>query len=667
MRSRHTLIGSVLVGAVAALGVACVPPPEPIVAIEMKPGGHFFSMPWPSDTRRAPDGSLELAGLPGVELLPGEEPTAARALLPGIVEEMGASLDGFGVNSAAYFRSDVTLKPSSFPSPSASVGPSSTVMLIDLDHPGERVPVLVDFQRLPDRNRPERFLSVLPYPGHPLRESNRYAVALFDGLRLGGDRPPLPAPLIAQLDDPWSPETGFDEADWNLLRAQRDELRTVIDTTTNWSPNDLLAFTVYTTQDVDRDMRAVADTIGESVPPVVTVSEQGACTADSRAGGTQTSALRGTIELTRWQQGTYPYYGSGGEIVVGGDGRAVPQASFDAEFSARVPCGPPPASGWPLVAFITGTGGHWDLNSTTLPFDYQGYVIAEIAPVYGVGRGISLTPQMAELGLSSTLDAQRFTMYNFLNPNAVRTNTIQQAAEFLELLEAMEHLELDGPTLGTSGVVTTDPDRQVVTGQSQGSQALPMVAAMRPSLVGVIAGAGGGAIHHSISRTVFNRNFMGQLTGDAEALDELNPIVQLGQAMVDGGDGINYPSSVNYLQYHGRNDCVPEYGRYAAGATGLDLVYWFPPEGTYGDEALEPRVATLPVQGNVGGKTRVALERPGGHFVAYDQIQVNSGFLAELAAGQVPTVPAEGFVVGGYSTYTCDGDRWDVPPTLFGR
>ena len=40
-----------------------------------------------------------------------------------------------------------------------------------------------------------------------------------------------------------------------------------------------------------------------------------------------TSALSGTIELTRWLEGTYPYLDQGGEIVVGGDGLAVPQGS----------------------------------------------------------------------------------------------------------------------------------------------------------------------------------------------------------------------------------------------------------------------------------------------------------------------------------------------------
>lgn len=658
-----TILATILI---AGFSVACVPPP-PVVPISMDAGGHFFTMPWPSDTRLAPDGSLDLAGLPGVELLPDEEPGLGRDLLPGIVDEIASSLHGYGVNTAVYFHSQVGLDTSSFPTPSGSTAPRSTVMLMDLDRPGERAPVLVDQQLVGDRNRPDGLLGILPYPGHPLRESTRYAAVLFDGLEITSGQEAAPSELLSELDQPWSPSTGFDEQDWDLLRAQRDEVREVVGATTEWDAGDILAFTVYTTQDVDRDLHAVADAIHASPPPAVQFSYEGPCAPDVRAGGREVSQRVGTIELTRWQEGTYPYYGTGGRIVVGADGRAVPQDAFAAELSVAVPCGEPPPGGWPLVVFITGTGGGWDHTRTLIPYEYGGYVYAQISPVFGEGRGITITPEMTQFGVSSLFEAQRFTMYNFFNPEAVRANTIQQAAEFLELLEGVEHLTFDGAGSDATGPVTTDPSRQVVTGQSQGAQALPMVAAARPSLAGVIAAAGGGGLFHNVAHTRFNRTFFGLLTGDAEPLDELNPIVQLGQAMVEGGDGTNFPSTTNYLQYHGRNDCVPEYGRYAAGAIGLDLATWFPPEGTYGDPALEPRPATLPVQGNVDGATRVALERPGGHFVAFDQIVVNTAFLADLAAGVVPTVPAEGYVVGSNSTHTCTSDRWDDPPTMFGR
>ncbi|MFN7149590.1 MAG: hypothetical protein ACK4V6_08910, partial [Microthrixaceae bacterium] len=600
--ARH-IAAALAVVVIAATAAACVPPPpEPAVAINMTPAGNFFSMPWPSDTRRAPDGTLDLEGLPGVELLPGEQPSGLRSLLPGIVAEIGASVDGFGVNTAAYFTTPVGLSTDSFPTPSASTGPGSTIMLLDLDHPGERVPVIVDFQGTADRNRPDNLLTVLPYPGHPLRESTRYAVALLDGITMASGAPSLPAPLLAQLDQPWTPDTGFDEATWTTLRTQRDEIRSVLESTTDWDGGDLLAFAAYTTQDVDGDVQAVAAAIDSAPPPALQVTGQSVCFPESRAGGTETATIAGTVALTRWQEGSYPYHDDGGEIVVDGSGVAVPQGSFDAEFSAKVPCGEPPAGGWPLLAFIDGTGGTWQLGSSTLPFTYQGWVVVQISPLYGVDRDVTPSPLMVQLGITSPSDVSRATFYNFFNPDAARTNPIQQTAEHLQLLRAAAALQLDGATVGGPGTVTVNGARAVIAGQSQGAQTLPMVASVRPDLAGVLSSAGSGGLYHTLSHNTDNRQLLGSMTGDAEVLDELNPIVQVAQTMLEAGDGLNFDSSTNYLGYNGRDDlCVPfENSRYFAGATGLPINYRTSPVvSLYGDVGVDPATTSLPVQGNV--------------------------------------------------------------------
>ncbi|MEZ5239932.1 MAG: hypothetical protein R2716_13620 [Microthrixaceae bacterium] len=676
IRSRgfRSTVGSSLAAALllSVLVGSCVPPPpEPVVGARMDPtlAGGFFSMPWPNDIRKAPDGTLDLSGLPGVDPLPGETPDFLRSLLPGIVSEIGSSLTGFGVNTAIYFDFDLGISESKLPKPAASTEPYSRVMLLDLDHPGERAPVVVDQLTAADRNRPNDLLSVLPYPGHPLRESNRYAVALFDGLETPEGQRFLPSPLIAALDGPWDPGSGVSEQDWNALRAQRDEVRSVASSTTDWSADDLLAFTVFTTQDVRGDVTAVADAVEARPAPAMSVDSQSACAPDPRAGGTSTSVLTGTIDLTRWQAGPYPYYEDGGAIEVGTDGLAVAQGTFAAEFSARVPCGEAPAGGWPFITYIDGSGGGWNLDATTLPFSYEGYAIAQIAPVYGVDRGVTVTPLMQSLGINSPQEASRFTFYNFFNPESVRTNTIQQTGENLELIAAMENWSLDGTALGTTGAVTVDPTRGVAAGHSQGSQSLPMVAASRPSLAAVVSSVSSGGLYHTLAHLRGNRELLGTLTGDATVLDELNPIVQVGQMMVEAGDGLNFPSDTNYLGYAGTADtCSPfENTRYFAGSTGLPIFYGSTPVSVYGAPALDPPRVSLPAQGNVDGRTRVAVELPGGHFVAFDQPSVTNSFLADVAAGATPTVPVGSFTTGYWSSLNCAGTRWDDPPTLFGR
>jgi hypothetical protein len=633
--------------------------------------GGFFSMPWPNDVRTTASGTLDLEGLPGVDLLPGESPTPLRSMLPAIIDELAGSVDGFGVGSATYFRSSIALATASLPTPSASTSATSPVLLMDLDHPGVRAPVIVDLQVAADRNRPANTLTVLPYPGHPLEPSTRYAVAVTTGLRSAAGAALAPADLIARLDQPWSASTGVDEPTWDALRAQRDEVRTVLAGTTSWAAADLAAFTVFTTQEVGRDLGAVAAAIDARPAPAVSVLSQSACAPDARAGGQLTSALAGTVTLTRWQVGTYPYLdlGSGGGIVVDGSGEAVPQGTFAAELTARVPCGDPPAGGWPLLTYVDGSGGGYDLSAMTLPLSYQGYAVASIAPVYGVGRGVPITPLMASLGITTPEAASRFAFYNFFNPDSVRANPIQQAGENLELVEAWEALSLPGAPLGAAGPVTIDPDTIVVAGHSQGAQSLSMVSSQRTDLAAVVSSVGSGGMYHTISHNGGNRQLLGALTGDAAVLDELNPIVQVGQTLLEGGDGINFPSTTHHLSFAGHLDtCSPfENTRHFAGATGLPLWFSSAPSSVYGDAALDPPTLSLPAQGNAGGLTRVALELDGGHYVAFDHADVTAGFLADVAAGVTPTVPDDGYPAGSWSSLNCSPARWDWPPTRFGR
>jgi hypothetical protein len=654
----------------AITAVACTAPqPQKGPKLEMDPSlaGGFFSMPWPNDVRKTSTGALDLEGLPGVELLPGEASTPLRSMFPAIIDEIAESTDSFGVNTATYFRASAALNTDDLPSPSASTAASSPVLLMDLDHLGTRAPVIVDLQRAADRNRPSNTLAVLPYPGHPLEPSTRYAVAVTTGIRGTNGKALAPASLIGRLDQPWSAATGVDQLTWDDLRAQRDEVRGVLEDTTSWAADDLAAFTVFTTQEVGRDLQAVAATIDANPAPTVDVTGQAPCGPDGNAGGQSTANLIGTVALHHWQEGTYPYLdlGSGGEIVVDGSGSAVPQGDFAAEFTARVPCGEPPANGWPLLTFIDGTGGTFDIGSSSLPLSYQGYLIVSISPTYGAGRGVPLTPLMEQLGMSPS----QFAFYNFFNPDSIRANTIQQTGENLELIKAWEHVSLPGGPFGASGAVTIDPDTVVISGQSQGAQTLSMVSAARPGLAAVVSSVGSGGLYHTISHNAGNRRLLGQFSGDAAALDELNPIVQVAQTFLEGGDGVNFPSNTHQLSYAGHDDTCStfENTRYFAGATSLGLWYQSAPTSVYGDPALDPPTVALPAQGNAAGLTRVALELDGGHYVAYDHLNVTDAFLADVASGTTPVVPDDGFAPGWMSSLNCPGVRWDVPPTRFGR
>ena len=97
---------------------------------------------------------------------------------------------------------------------------TSNVMLIDLDHGYERTPVISVFETTGDRFRPTNLVTLLPYPGHPLRPDTRYAAVMFSGVKTSTGLNSVPAPLIAQLDEPWSATTPVSEERWNGMRSR---------------------------------------------------------------------------------------------------------------------------------------------------------------------------------------------------------------------------------------------------------------------------------------------------------------------------------------------------------------------------------------------------------------------------------------------------------------
>ena len=109
------------------------------VAMDPMHAGGFFSFPWPSDTRRHADGSIDLTGFPGRSTIP---------LADLVVGRGEAATFGFGTNSGVFFQTTAPIAPARCrPSPSQSIHRRSAVMLLDLDHPGAApVPVLTDFK-----------------------------------------------------------------------------------------------------------------------------------------------------------------------------------------------------------------------------------------------------------------------------------------------------------------------------------------------------------------------------------------------------------------------------------------------------------------------------------------------------------------------------------------
>ncbi len=649
--------------------LACAPPPPtpPVPAIQMLPNQAegFFSMPWPNAVRRTDGGMPDWNNLPGVASNPLVEPLPAVPLLPAIVERAATTVDQFGTNTAVFLRSTVTLDDASLPSPSETLQPDGSVLLVDLTT-GERAPAVVVAQERADRFRPPHLLTVLPYPGHPLEPDHDHAVLVFDDVRSVTGAPLQPSPLLDQLRRPHQPNTPMTPAQHTALSAQLAAVESAVTSSTSHTVSELVAFTVYRTQDTGREWRAVVDALDAEPVPSIQVTTVEACSERSTDPGSPLALVRGTIDLPTWQRGPFPYLLEGGEIRTGPDGRALRTGTRTAPVQLLVPCAAPPTAGWPVLTFVDGTGGDEDIATTGAPVRRNGMLYGQLAPLYGNGVG-DAGAALELFGFTTLRSQQELTFYNLLNPAAVRTNPLQQASDHLTFTRALADFRIDGSRLAPAvpGIVGGDDDRVVISGHSQGAQTLALVASADETLVdGVVSSAGSGGQYHSIAHGPRRLESIGLLTIAPDRIDELNPLLHLVQTTIENTDAANFPTTQHFINVSGYADtCTTvETATHFARSQGL-ASYALAPEISYGEPSLDRILGPTPVSGNSGGRTRVQVLLDGGHFVYRSNVDRLTQFAQEVFDGVAPTVRPEEFQSRASN---CPGLRYDDPPRRFG-
>lgn len=152
----------------------------------------FGDVPFPDDLYLGEDGIL-------MGELPGESESVAQALYMSMRRGL-SELDGFGANSAIFFRVEGTLDPSSLPAtPAASLAADASVFLIDIDAASptamQRVPVAVEYSAT------RGYLTLRPADGSPLEAGRAYAAVVTRRV-LGMDgRSIAPASSFAEVRD----------------------------------------------------------------------------------------------------------------------------------------------------------------------------------------------------------------------------------------------------------------------------------------------------------------------------------------------------------------------------------------------------------------------------------------------------------------------------------
>ena len=152
----------------------------------------FGNVPFPDDLYLGEEGIL-------MGELPGERGSIAQALYMSMRRGL-SEIDGFGANSAIFFRVDGALDASSLPAtPAASLATDASVFLIDIDAASptamRRVPVVVEYSAA------RGYLTLRPADGSPLEAGRAYAAVVTRRV-LGTDgRSIAPASSFAEVRD----------------------------------------------------------------------------------------------------------------------------------------------------------------------------------------------------------------------------------------------------------------------------------------------------------------------------------------------------------------------------------------------------------------------------------------------------------------------------------
>ncbi len=131
---------------------------------------HYFDMPFPSDALLTEDGTPDLTGYPVFGS------AAAEPIVEGWRSRLEQVAQGFGNNTAAYFR---FTGPVQVP-PKTDGSPYDPVLLVDMET-GERIPLDVRFITDPggDPSFASYLLSFAPQLGHPPRSGARLAAVVM--------------------------------------------------------------------------------------------------------------------------------------------------------------------------------------------------------------------------------------------------------------------------------------------------------------------------------------------------------------------------------------------------------------------------------------------------------------------------------------------------------
>lgn len=567
----------------------------------------FWSTPLPSDHRLV-DGRVSLADFPNPDATPIVE----------TVLEMLAPETGWGTTSGVFLPTDAPIDGASLPDVFGSLDPGASAFLVDVDpaspEQGTRIPVVATARTPVGPHDFEQGLVLLPVQGIPLRPNTRYAAVVTTSVRTTGGQPLVPSLAVRSLED-GAPDPVFGPA--------ADAYQQAYDAVS--AEGRVAGLAVFTTGDPVSPMLALVEAMKQHPmtlidPPALIETYDDFC------------VYEGTLEVTSFQSGTPPFAAEGGGIVWV-DGVPQPDHTEQGRFWVTIPRFQNQGA-WPVAVMVrTGGGGDRPMIDRGRR-DVFGEVIE---PGEGPGRYFA---QAAWAGFQydGPLGGARnpgggdeqFLVFNVTNPEALRDNLRQSAAELALIQGFVDDLSLNAADCpDTTANLIFRTEAMALLGHSMGATIAPLVLPAAPEYQHVVlSGAGGSWIENIVHK---------------QSPLEVRP---LAEGMLGYGPGTLTEDDpfLSLLQWAGESADPPVHGREAR-ANPRDLLvfqgivdtYILPPianatnlgffldQGGFGLDAVDPRLEAytplaelqplvgttqrdLPITGNQDGRTAAVVQ-----------------------------------------------------------
>lgn len=456
----------------------------------------FWALPMPSDLRRQANGTFNLERYPGKR----------SALLDMWIKSADSRLlDGWGVTTGIFFTTSAALDPASFPTNAATLEPTASVYLVDIEPNspdyGKHLPVDVSFTAAEGAGgSPANLLEVIPVYGFVRRPLTTYAVVVTDALKDTAGKPLGRALAFHQALENTAGADAKAAASFEPLRAfltkeKRDRTKVV-------------AATVFKTMDPSATLVKLADWVEKQPQPLVDAPWK----------------LEDDFVSYQWVSGVYtvPQVQEGdrpglGRIQWDTNGEPKKMGSQQLKLALTIPKTPMPPGGFPLMIYFHGSGGEWRESLDRGPRP-QIKEYRNMDPPLGSGPAEYLARRgIAALGFDFPLHGNRQTppdtsglqLYNLFGNIDVTLDNMQVGAmEVVYLTRLVSKMEVPvalspthfNPGAATDGLIRFNVDRLTAMGHSMGSTFGIPIASVDPRIKGyVFSGAGGSLVEIAMS------------------------------------------------------------------------------------------------------------------------------------------------------------------------